>query len=161
MCWEPVRERMPSGSLRTVPRARFSPRTSMGQLWLGAGMAPARAERWGQVVAGGLPQVSGWITRLWKQKQERRSRPGAAAAGPAERAALQTGLHPRASAGGSSSAENSFQSGCFSVFRSCSFCRDRPWRKLASEQPSQGPPAALPESLDRSACPPVLWPAGV
>lgn len=39
-------------------------------------MAPARAERWGQVVAGGLPPVSGWITRLWKQKQERRSRPG-------------------------------------------------------------------------------------
>lgn len=97
----------------------------------------------------------------WKQKHERCSRPGTAAEGLAERAALQTGLHPRASAGGSSSAENSFQGGCFSVFHSCSFCRDRPWRKLDSEQPSQGPPAALPESLDCSACPPVLRPTPV
>lgn len=143
MCWEPVHERTHLSGLWRFPRALVLTEDFYGMAVAGElAWYPVLYRMLGSGVAGRLSRFRVGLPSLRKQKQARSSRPAAAAGGRAEKGgSVQTHLHPAGKCrqlqfNGELSREAAFRSSW-----GCSFRRDRPWRRLVSEKPSQGPPA--------------------
>lgn len=122
----------------------FSPRISLGRPWLGSWLGTQLCtECWGP---GGKQALTGFgLDYPVSGSKSKRAAPGLLLLPEAvlRRAALQTLLYSEGkrrqlqlNADKTLSREAAFRSS-----RDCGFRRDGPWRKLVSEQPSQGPPA--------------------